>query len=110
MVGIGLGERRTDPREICPVPLLSATNTTWIDLGSNQGLRDEKPATNRLSHDTVRQYVEIRANVKDSVRTSQRTQSVLIMEANLRKLLIKRELRSAATHAAILCTFGFKIH
>jgi hypothetical protein len=57
---IVLGERRRDPREICPVPLLSATNTTWTDLGSNQGLRDEKPATSRLSHDTTCHYAEIR--------------------------------------------------
>jgi hypothetical protein len=38
-------------------PYLSATlyttNPTWTDLGSNPGLRGEKPATNRLSNDTA---------------------------------------------------------
>jgi hypothetical protein len=32
---------------------LSTTNRTWTDLGSNPGLRDERSATNRLSHGTV---------------------------------------------------------
>jgi hypothetical protein len=65
-----LGERRSVATEIFPVQLLSSTKATWIDLESKQGLRDEKPATNRLCHDTACHYAEIRANVKDSVRTS----------------------------------------
>jgi len=30
----------------------SITHFTWIDLGSKPGLRVERPATNRLRHDT----------------------------------------------------------
>jgi hypothetical protein len=33
-----------------PVPV-STTDPTLTDLGSNQDLRGERPATNRLSHD-----------------------------------------------------------
>jgi hypothetical protein len=29
------------------------TNLAWISVGSNQGLRGEKPANNRLSHGTA---------------------------------------------------------
>jgi hypothetical protein len=37
-----------------PVPgPLSTTNPTWIDPGANPCLRDERPATNHLSHDTA---------------------------------------------------------
>jgi hypothetical protein len=42
-----LGERPV------PVRLLSTTNPTWTDLGSNRGLRGGRPATNRLSHGTA---------------------------------------------------------
>jgi hypothetical protein len=28
-------------------------NPTWTDLGSNPGLRGERPSTNRLSHGTA---------------------------------------------------------
>jgi hypothetical protein len=38
----------------CPTSTLPTTNPTWSDLGSNPGLRGERPATNRLSHGTVR--------------------------------------------------------
>jgi hypothetical protein len=41
----------------CPSATLSTKNPTWTDPGSNPGLRDEKPATNRLSHGTA--YVSI---------------------------------------------------
>jgi hypothetical protein len=36
-----------------PSATLSTTNPTWIDPGSNPGLRGERPATNRLSHGTA---------------------------------------------------------
>jgi hypothetical protein len=32
---------------------LSTTNPTWIDPGSNLGLRGGRPTTNRLSHGTA---------------------------------------------------------
>jgi hypothetical protein len=41
----------------CPNATLSTTNLTWTDLGSNPGLRGERPATNRLSHGTAYTYV-----------------------------------------------------
>jgi hypothetical protein len=34
----------------CPSATLCTTKTTRLDLGSNQGRRGEKPATNRLSY------------------------------------------------------------
>jgi hypothetical protein len=43
----------TTRRKTCPSATLSTTNLTWTDLGSNPGLRGERPATNRLSHGTV---------------------------------------------------------
>jgi hypothetical protein len=43
----------TTHRKTCPSATLSTTNLTWIDLGSNPGLRGERPATNRLSHGTA---------------------------------------------------------
>jgi hypothetical protein len=39
--------------ENLPSATLSTTNPTWIDLGTNPGLRGERPATNRLSHGTA---------------------------------------------------------
>jgi hypothetical protein len=38
----------------CCSAILSTTNRTWTELGSNPGLRGERPATNRLSHGTAR--------------------------------------------------------
>jgi hypothetical protein len=35
--------------ENLPSATLSTTNPTWIDPGTNPGLRGERPATNRLS-------------------------------------------------------------
>jgi hypothetical protein len=32
---------------------LFTTNPTWTDLGSNPGLRGERPATKRLSHNLL---------------------------------------------------------
>jgi hypothetical protein len=37
----------------CPSATFSTTNPRWIDPGANPGLRGERPATNRLSHDTA---------------------------------------------------------
>jgi hypothetical protein len=39
--------------ENLPSATLSTTSPTWIDPGSNPGLRGERPATNRLSHGTA---------------------------------------------------------
>jgi hypothetical protein len=36
-----------------PSAILSTTNPTWHDLGSNSGRRGGKPATNRLSYGTA---------------------------------------------------------
>jgi hypothetical protein len=35
----------------------STTNQTWIDPGANPGLLGDSPATNRLSHVTVKVWV-----------------------------------------------------
>jgi hypothetical protein len=43
------GENRSTWRKTCPSATLSTTNPTWTD----PGLRGERPATNRLSHDTA---------------------------------------------------------
>jgi hypothetical protein len=40
-------------RENLPSANLSTTNPTWIDPGTNPGLRGERPATNCLSHGTA---------------------------------------------------------
>jgi hypothetical protein len=37
-------------KKSCPSTILSITNPTWPDPGSNQGHRGGKPATNRLSY------------------------------------------------------------
>jgi hypothetical protein len=47
------GENRRTRRKTCPSATLSTTNPTWIDPGSNPGLRGERPATNDLSHGTA---------------------------------------------------------
>jgi hypothetical protein len=39
--------------ETCPNATLSIKNPTWLDLGSNPGSRDGKPATNSLSYGTA---------------------------------------------------------
>jgi hypothetical protein len=39
--------------ENLPSAILSTTNPTWIDPGAKPGLRGERPATNRLRHDTA---------------------------------------------------------
>jgi hypothetical protein len=47
------GENRSIRGKTCPSATLSTTNPTWTDPGSNPGLRDERPANNRLSHGTA---------------------------------------------------------
>jgi hypothetical protein len=46
-------ENRSTRGKTCPSATLSTTNPTRTDPGSNLGLRGERPATNRLSHDTA---------------------------------------------------------
>jgi hypothetical protein len=47
------GESEVLGGKTCPSATLSTIDPTWIDSGSNPGLRGERPATNRLSHGTV---------------------------------------------------------
>jgi hypothetical protein len=47
------GEKRRTLRKTCPSATLPTTNPTWIDPGTNPGLRGERPATNDLSHGTA---------------------------------------------------------
>jgi hypothetical protein len=49
----GGGEAEVLGGKTCLSATLSTTNPTWTDPGSNPGLRGERPATNRLSHDTA---------------------------------------------------------
>jgi hypothetical protein len=46
-------ENRRTRRKIYPSATLSTIIRTWTDPGANQGLHDERPATNRLSHGTA---------------------------------------------------------
>jgi hypothetical protein len=43
---------RSSRRKPAPVPFC-ITNPTWIEMGSNPGLQDGKPATNLLSYGTA---------------------------------------------------------
>jgi hypothetical protein len=47
------GENRQLGEKPFPVPLCPPQISHGLDLGSNPGLRDERPATNRLSHGTA---------------------------------------------------------
>jgi hypothetical protein len=47
------GENRSTRGKPCPSATLSTTNLTRTDPVSNPGLRDERPATNRLSYCTA---------------------------------------------------------
>jgi hypothetical protein len=47
------GENNVSRRKACRTATFSTTNLTWNDLGSNLGLRDERPANNCLSHDKI---------------------------------------------------------
>jgi hypothetical protein len=48
------GENRSIRRKTCPNATLSTTNSTWIGMELNPGLRGERPETNRLSHGTAK--------------------------------------------------------
>jgi hypothetical protein len=52
---IDRGKQTYSGKKTCPNATLSTTNPTWTDPESNPGLRGERPATNRLSHDTAQQ-------------------------------------------------------
>jgi hypothetical protein len=47
------GENRQLGAKPVPVPLCPPQISHGLDLGSNPGLRGERPATNRLSHGTA---------------------------------------------------------
>jgi hypothetical protein len=47
------GKNRSTREKNYPSATLFTTNPTWTDPGSNPGLRDERPATNRPSNDTA---------------------------------------------------------
>jgi hypothetical protein len=47
------GENRQLGEKPVPVPLCPPQISHGLDLGSNTGLRGERPATNRLSHGTA---------------------------------------------------------
>ena len=46
------------PEKTYPVTVLSSTNLTWIDLGSNPGRSGERPASNALSHGDRQFFVQ----------------------------------------------------
>jgi hypothetical protein len=47
------GDNRRIGIETCPIATLSITDPTRTDLRTNSGVRGEKPANDRLSHDTA---------------------------------------------------------
>jgi hypothetical protein len=47
------GENRQLGEKPVPVPFCPPQTSHGLDLGSNPGLRGERPATNRLSHGTA---------------------------------------------------------
>jgi hypothetical protein len=51
------GENRQLGEKPVPVPLCPPQISHGLDLGSNPGLRGERPATNRLSHGTAYIFV-----------------------------------------------------
>jgi hypothetical protein len=53
---ISTGERRRTWRKTCLGATLSTTYPTWIDPGTNPGLRSKRPATNRLGRCTACWY------------------------------------------------------
>jgi hypothetical protein len=52
-------ENRSTRGKTCPSSTLYTTNPTWTEPGSNPGLRGEKPANNRLGHDTALGHIPI---------------------------------------------------
>jgi hypothetical protein len=59
------GENRSTRGKPCPTLILSTTNPTWNDPGSNPGFRGERPGTNRLNHGTAfRAFGNYSANLR----------------------------------------------
>jgi hypothetical protein len=58
--------------EKCPIATSSTTNSTWTESSANPGIRGDRPATNRLSHDTTSHhtYSEDVTNLKRSAPPS----------------------------------------
>jgi hypothetical protein len=50
------GKNRNTGEETCTSAILSTTNPTWTDLGSNPCLRGERPATTRLGHGAAKKF------------------------------------------------------
>jgi hypothetical protein len=48
------GENRRTQEKTGPSSTLSTTNSTWNGPVANEGLRGERPATNRMRHGTAR--------------------------------------------------------
>jgi hypothetical protein len=57
------GENRQPGEKPVPVPLCPPQMSHGLDLGSNPGLRGERPATNRLSHGTAHTHALDRATI-----------------------------------------------
>ena len=57
MFSIGImitpSENRRTRSKPCHISTLSNTNPTWTGLGSNPSIRDERPTTNGMSHETT---------------------------------------------------------
>jgi hypothetical protein len=53
------GGNLSTERKTCP-SATSTTNSTWTGLGSNPGLRGERPQTNRLGHGTALDRIVLR--------------------------------------------------
>jgi hypothetical protein len=52
----------------CPTAILSTTNLTRIDLGSNPGLRGEWPSTNYMSRGNTLPYIDISSALRYAVK------------------------------------------
>jgi hypothetical protein len=72
------GENRSTRGKTCPSATLSTTNPTWIDPGSNPGLRGERPGTNRLSHGTAWQYYYRRKHINAVNQSSHKCTQVFM--------------------------------
>jgi len=48
----GFKKKKKKKKKSCPNATLSTTKLKWTGIGSNPGLRGEKPATKRFSHNT----------------------------------------------------------
>ena len=81
------GENRNRWRKTCRSATLFSTNPAWTELGSNPGLRGERPATNSLSHGTANTislsiyyecYKDAFPNAKKTQRLSYKTSRLLV--------------------------------